>query len=123
MMQEVAEFGAENGIGGSALKGIVRAWMSMFRSAQRLNLSPKAVFEDLMQAGACLAGGGVFVQLPYPSTVARGGGRCAALLVLTPAPARGITSCAPCRDREEKSTVCGQAVQGQPGGDVAVDCR
>eukprot|EP00911_Craspedida_sp_UC1_P001445 UC1_evm1s1090 len=50
-MSDIEEFGADNGIADGALKAIVRAWLSMFRSAQRANLGPRAVFEDLIAVG------------------------------------------------------------------------
>eukprot|EP00051_Salpingoeca_urceolata_P016800 m.225622 g.225622 ORF g.225622 m.225622 type:complete len:200 (-) comp18783_c1_seq38:144-743(-) len=51
MLERIEEFGAEQGIKPSAFKEVVRAWLTFFRGAQKNNLTPKLVAEDLEAAG------------------------------------------------------------------------
>lgn len=52
MMSRIEAFATERGVAVETLRTVVRAWMTFFRAVQRSNLSPKALFEDLMKLGA-----------------------------------------------------------------------
>mmetsp|Transcript_8705 Transcript_8705/g.22525 ORF Transcript_8705/g.22525 Transcript_8705/m.22525 type:complete len:200 (-) Transcript_8705:206-805(-) len=51
MMGTIEAFGAENSINPGALQSITRSWLSYLRAAQKSNVPPKAVRDDLMTLG------------------------------------------------------------------------
>ena len=51
MMSRVETFGEEIGVNPTALQGLIRSWMTFLRTAQKNNMGPKAVMEEIVSIG------------------------------------------------------------------------
>lgn len=50
-MSRVETFGEEIGVNPTALQGLIRSWMTFLRTAQKNNMGPKAVMEEIVSIG------------------------------------------------------------------------
>ncbi len=51
MLAQIEAFATERNVAPETARAAFRAWMTFFRAVQRANLSPKALFEDLIKLG------------------------------------------------------------------------
>jgi len=51
MMTSIDTFAEENGINPNAIQALIRAWLTFFRTAQKGNKTPKAVYQELTGMG------------------------------------------------------------------------